>query len=153
MLGNAEEVIRFLFEQDREKIWEIKEYKSKRSLNQNAYFYKLIGEIADNLRVSKAEIHLKLLKDYGQSEVISVLSEIDISGYFRYYEEIGKGTVNDKEFTHYRIYKGSSEMNTKEMSILLDGTVKEAEQLGIPTLTEKEIERLFDTNAGRRDCK
>lgn len=153
MLGNAEEVIRFLFEQDREKIWEIKEYKSKRSLNQNAYFYKLIGEIADNLRVSKAEIHLKLLKDYGQSEVISVLSEIDISGYFRYYEEIGKGTVNGKEFTHYRVYKGSSEMNTKEMSILLDGTVKEAEQLGIPTLTEKEIERLFETNAGRRDCK
>lgn len=153
MLGNSEEVIRFLFEQDREKIWEIKEYKSKRSLNQNAYFYKLIGEIADNLRVSKAEIHLKLLKDYGQSEVISVLSEIDISGYFRYYEEIGKGTVNGKEFTHYRVYKGSSEMNTKEMSILLDGTVKEAEQLGIPTLTEKEIERLFDTNAGRRDCK
>lgn len=153
MLGNAEEVIRFLFEQDREKIWEIKEYKSKRSLNQNAYFYKLIGEIADNLRVSKAEIHLKLLKDYGQSEIISVLSEIDISGYFRYYEEIGKGTVNGKEFTHYRVYKGSSEMNTKEMSILLDGTVKEAEQLGIPTLTEKEIERLFDANAGRRDCK
>lgn len=153
MLGNAEEVIRFLFEQDREKIWEIKEYKSKRSLNQNAYFYKLIGEIADNLRVSKAEIHLKLLKDYGQSEIISVLSEIDISGYFRYYEEIGEGTVNGKEFTHYRIYKGSSEMDTKEMSILLDGTVKEAEQLGIPTLTEKEIERLFDTNAGRRDYK
>lgn len=153
MLGNAEEVIKFLFEQDREKIWEIKEYKSKRSLNQNAYFYKLIGEIADNLRVSKAEIHLKLLKDYGQSEIISVLSEIDISGYFRYYEEIGKGTVNGKEFTHYRVYKGSSEMNTKEMSILLDGTVKEAEQLGIPTLTEKEIERLFDANAGRRDCK
>ena len=150
MLGNAEEVIRFLFEQDREKIWEIKEYKSKRSLNQNAYFYKLIGEIADNLRVSKAEIHLKLLKDYGQSEVISVLSEIDISGYFRYYEEIGKGTVNGKEFTHYRIYKGSSEMNTKEMSILLDGTVKEAQDLGIPTLSPTEI---FDTNAGRRDCK
>ena len=47
MLGNAEEIIKFLFEQDREKIWEIKEYKSKRSLNQNAYFYKLIGEIAD----------------------------------------------------------------------------------------------------------
>lgn len=150
MLGNAEEVIRFLFEQDREKIWEIKEYKSKRSLNQNAYFYKLIGEIADNLRVSKAEIHLKLLKDYGQSEVISVLSEIDISGYFRYYEEIGKGTVNGKEFTHYRIYKGSSEMNTKEMSILLDGTIKEAQDLGIPTLSPAEI---FDTNAGRRDCK
>ena len=150
MLGNAEEVIRFLFEQDREKIWEIKEYKSKRSLNQNAYFYKLIGEIADNLRVSKAEIHLKLLKDYGQSEVISVLSEIDISGYFRYYEEIGKGTVNGKEFTHYRIYKGSSEMDTKEMSILLDGTIKEAQDLGIPTLSPAEI---FDTNAGRRDCK
>ena len=47
MLVNAEEVIKFLFEQDKEKIWEIKEYKSKRSLSQNAYFYKLNGEIAD----------------------------------------------------------------------------------------------------------
>ena len=74
MLGSAEEIIKFLFEQDREKIWEIKEYKSKRSLNQNAYFYKLIGEIADLLKVSKTEIHLKMLKEYGQSEIISVLS-------------------------------------------------------------------------------
>ena len=153
MLGNAEEVIRFLFEQDREKIWEIKEYKSKRSLNQNAYFYKLIGEIADLLKVSKTEINLKMLKEYGQSEIISVLSSVDVKPFFRYYEEIGRGTVNGKEFTHYRIYKGSSEMNSKEMSILIDGTVKEAEQLGIPTLTEKEIERLFDANAGRRNCK
>ena len=150
MLGNAEEIIKFLFEQDREKIWEIKEYKSKRSLNQNAYFYKLSGEIADLLKVSKTEIHLKLLKEYGQSEIISVLSAVDIKPFFRYYEEIGKGTVNGKEFTHYRIYKGSSEMDTKELSILLAGTVKEAQDLGIPTLTAAEI---FDTNAGRRDCK
>ena len=121
-------------------------------MNQNAYFYKLIGEIADLLKVSKTEIHLKMLKEYGQSEVISVLSAVDVKPFFRYYEEIGKGTVNGKEFTHYRIYKGSSEMNTKEMSILLDGTVKEAQELGIPTLTAAEIE-IFDTNAGRRDCK
>ena len=89
MLGNAEEVIRFLFEQDREKIWEIKEYKSKRSLSQNAYFYKLIGEIADLLKVSKTEIHLKMLKEYGQSEVISVLSAVDVKPFFSAKKIIG----------------------------------------------------------------
>ena len=142
MIGNAEAIIQYLFQQDREKLYEVREYKQKRSLTANAYFWVLVNEIANVTNQSKDEIHLQMLKEYGQNEVFSIRSDIDVSRYLKYYEEIGKGKVNGKEFTHYRVFKGSSEMDSREMAILISGVIQEAEQLGIPTLTPNEIARL-----------
>ena len=127
---------------DREKLFEIKDYKQHRSLSQNAYAWKLINELANKLNRTKEDVYLEMLKDYGQCEVISIKSNINPNGYFKYYEPIGKGYVNCTEFTHYRIYKGSSEFTTLEMKYFLDGIIQECEQLGIPTLTQNEIEMM-----------
>ena len=142
MIGNGQKIIEWLFAQDRDKIFEIKEYKPKRSRNQNSYAWELITQIGNEARKSKEEVYLDMLKHYGQSEVVSMLSSINPNGYFKYYEKIGTGIVNNKEFCHYKIFKGSSEFDSKEMSIFIDGVVQEAENLGIPTLTPREIERL-----------
>ena len=142
MIGNSQEIISWLFQQDRDKVFEVKEHKEKRSLNANAYAWSLITKIADALRTSKEECYLEMLKRYGQSEIVSVLSQIDVSGYFKYYEPLATATLQGKEFTHYKIYKGSSEYNSLEMSILIDGIVSEAKELGIETIPPKEIERL-----------
>ncbi len=141
MTGTCEKIIQWLFNQDREKLFDIKEHKEKRSLSQNAYCWKLITEMADVLRLSKEEVYLQMLKSYGQSEIVSMLSSINPAGYFKYYEAIGTGIVNDKEFTHYKIFKGSSEFDTKEMSIFIDGVIQECTNLGIPTLTPEEVKR------------
>ena len=85
-----------------------------------------------------------MLIDYGQSEMISILSEINVKGYFKYYKLAGTSILNGKEFNHYKIYKGSSEYNTKEMSILLEGAVQEAKNLGIKTKEDYEIEKLIE---------
>ena len=142
MIGTPQEIISWLFQQDRDKVFEVKEHKEKRSLNANAYAWSLITKIADALRTSKEECYLEMLKRYGQSEIVSVLSQIDVSGYFKYYEPLATATLQGKEFTHYKIYKGSSEYDTREMSILIDGIVSEAKELGIETIPPKEIERL-----------
>lgn len=142
MVGKADEVIKWLLNQDREKLFEIKPYRQKRSLNANAYAWVLINEIANRLRTSKDEVYLEMLKRYGQSKVISVLSEIDISRFVKYYEEIGKGHVEGKEFTHYRCFIGSSEYDSREMAILIDGIVDEAKELGIDTLPTTAVERM-----------
>lgn len=142
MVGKADEVIKWLLNQDREKLFEIKPYRQKRSLNANAYAWVLINEIANRLRTSKDEVYLEMLKRYGQSKVISVLSEIDISRFVKYYEEIGKGHVEGKEFTHYRCFIGSSEYDSREMAILIDGIVDEAQELGIDTLPTTAVERM-----------
>lgn len=142
MIGKAEELVRWLWNQDRDKVFEIKEHKEKRSLNANAYAWSLIGKIADTLRTSKDEVYLTMLKRYGQSEMVSVLSSIDVTGYFKYFEPIATATLQGKEFTHYKIFKGSSEYDTREMAILIDGIISEAKDLEIETLPPNEVERL-----------
>ena len=124
-------------------VFEVIEHHEKRSLSANAYAWALINKIADALRKSKEEVYLQMLKDYGQSEFVSVLSSIDVKGYFKYYEEYGKGHVEGREFTHYKVYKGSSEFDSKEMSVLIDGIIQEARQLGIETITPAEKERMI----------
>lgn len=142
MIGKPEELVKWLFNQDRDKVFEVKEHKEKRSLNSNSYAWLLIGKIADVTRASKEEIYLKMLERYGQSEVVSVLSEIDVKGYFKYYSVFGHARLNGKDFTHYKVYKGSSEYDSKEMAILIDGIISEAKELDIETLPPNEVERL-----------
>lgn len=139
MIGNAIQIIQWLYNQDKDKRFSIKEYREKRSLDQNAYAWKLITEIGNVVRKSKEEVYLDMLKHYGQSEVVSILSSINPSGYFKYYEAIGTGIVNNKEFTHYRIYKGSSEFDKSEMNIFIDGIIQECDNLNIPHLTREDI--------------
>lgn len=127
---------------DKEYVVQVKEYHKKRSLDANAYCWHLINELGNVLRLKKEEVYIQMLKSYGQSEIISVRSDVDINGYVKYYDEIGKGFVGDKEFTHYRAYKGSSEFDTREMSILLDGIIQECKEQGIETMTPREIEEL-----------
>lgn len=140
MLGNAEAIIQWLFQQgDKDKLYEIKEKKNKRSLTQNSYYWSLLNQLASSLRQDNNNLHFMMLQRYGVYEVISVRSDIEVRGYFKYYKEIGHGTVNGKEFTHYKVYKGSSQMDSKEFSVLLDGLISECEEQGIPTLTPAEI--------------
>lgn len=145
MVGKANKLITYLVGQleiNKDKEFEIKEYKPKRSRNSNNYAWLLITKIADALRLDKEEVYLDMLKHYGQSEMVSVLSEIDVKGYFKYYEKVGETVLNGKEFSHYKIFKGSSEYDSKQMSIFLDGIVQEAKQLDIDTITPAELDKL-----------
>lgn len=118
--------------------YEIERKRKKRSTDANAFCWKLCTEIANVLRTDKDSIYVDMLKKYGQSDIVSVLSTVDVKGYFKYYDEFGKGTVNGKEFTHYKVYKGSSEYDTREMSILIDGIIDEAKALDIEVISERE---------------
>jgi hypothetical protein len=142
LVGNAEQIIHWLFNQEKDKLFEIKENSKHRTLTQNAYAWSLINELANKLNISKEDMYLKMLKDYGQSTILSIKQEIDISGFFKYYEIIGESELNGKIFTHIKVFKGSSQFNTKEMTIFLNGIIQECESVGIPTLTEEQIKKL-----------
>lgn len=142
IVGKPQNLVQWLFNQDKEKLFEIKEYKEKRSLSQNAYAWKLITELANQLRKSKEEVYMQMLKDYGQSTLIVVANEINIHGYIKYYEKIKSFKNNNRTFIEYKVFKGSSEFDSKEMSIFIDGIIQECKQLGIETLNSDEIARL-----------
>ena len=143
MIGTAEEIIHWLFEQPNgEHLYEIKERKRKRTLTQNAYYWSMLNQLGKALRIPTSELHFRMLKEHAPFEVVSVRSDIDVDGYFRYYETLGTGCANGQEFTHYRIYKGSSRMDSAEFSRLIDGAREECEAQGISVLTREEISRL-----------
>lgn len=120
----------------------IGKYREKRSLNANNYAWKLITDIGNATRQSKDDVYFLMLKRYGQSEMFSALAHIPFGEYVKYYEEAGESTLNGKLFKHYRVYKGSSEFDTKEMSVFIDGIVGEAKELGIQTDTPDQIAKM-----------
>ncbi len=132
--GNLEKLI--------DKEVDVIEHKEKRSLSQNNYAWKLINEIASVLNTSKEEAYMSMLERYAPSEKVSMIDEINPKGYFKYYKQIGTGQVKGKNFIHYLIYKGSSEYDTKEMSVFIDGVISECKTLGIETLSEEEIAKM-----------
>jgi len=144
---NNMEPLNELLNNDKLKVAKIDNKKKKRSLNANAYCWKLCTEIANVLRASKDEIYIKMLKRYGQSSIVSVMDEAVpvFMKSVKYAEECGHGVVNDRNFTHIKVFMGSSEYDTKQMAILIDGIVSEAKALGISTMTPAEIEKLKDS--------
>lgn len=128
----------------------VKRITQRRSLNANAYFHVLVGQIAEKLKISKPRAKNMLLGRYGQREltdsgqvIISVLSEIDmLEREDIHCVPVGYATLNDKEFTHYAVIRPSHTYDNAEMAALITGTVDEAKELGIPTETPDEIARM-----------
>lgn len=140
--GSADEVIRWLLNQDREKTFTVKERKKKRSLSQNGYYWALNDKLAGKLRISRDELHELMLRRYAPCEVLTVLKTVPLQDYFEHAEIFAEGELNGKEYNHVRIYKGSSKMDSSEFARLLDGIRDECEAQGIQTMTRSEIAAL-----------
>lgn len=144
MVGTAKELIVHLIRLPDNKKYEVKEYREKRSLNANNYYWELLTQLGNVLRMDKEDLHFQLLQKYGQSEMISVVADVDMKNYLKYYAEAGESVLNGKIFKHYKVYKGSSEMDKKEMSILINGLVEECKAQDIETKTPAEINSLLE---------
>ncbi len=130
----------------------IKAYRKKRSLDANSYFHVLVGKIADVTGTSKPAIKNQLLSRYGQYDM-------DEDGIIHFIIRDDKD-VSDREDIHlqptsatrvlddgklyrvYRVIRGSHTYDSYEMAKLIDGTVSEAEELGIETMTPSQIREM-----------
>jgi hypothetical protein len=128
---------------------EISKQKKKRSLDANSYAWVLITKIADTLRTSKEELYIEMLKRYGQreKELISIIDdekalEMIHKALNNHCCVVGEGSINGKQFKHLAVLIGSSQYDTRQMAILIDGIVSEAKGLDIETLTPKELQEL-----------
>ena len=64
MIGTSNKIITYLLEQAKDKQFEIKEYRQKRSLDSNAYCWVLLGKLQDKLHIPKEEIkNIRLMKE------------------------------------------------------------------------------------------
>jgi hypothetical protein len=116
---------------------EIKQERPKRSLDANAYFWVLVGKIANVIGNTNDFVYEQAIKDYSK----------------RYYMQIPKSDLGEKRQTYrfieiieetensYKIFgwKGSSKFDTKSMAFLIDGIVYEAKDLDIETMTPAQL--------------
>ena len=124
---------------------DIKKHSEKRSLSANAYFWKLCDSIAKVVKSDKYTIYLLQLSKYGCFVDVEVIKEAlpALKQKFRYVEELDDGLIEMRPSVTARCYFGSSHYSKKEMSDLIDGTVRDAQDLGIETWTDEEIRRLI----------
>ena len=146
---------------------EIRKRRKKRSLDANAYYWKLASEAAEALHVSKPYIHNYLLRRYGQIEVIdgqamyivlpdTAAARESVDEAQSYHLKPTSQVKQGKDGAMYRTYmmlKGSSSYDTREMSHLIDGLVSECREMGIETLPPEELERMMAAYAEKMEKK
>lgn len=146
----------------------IVQYRKKRSLDANAYYWTLLTKFADVIGLSNPEAHNMMLRGYGQSEIFdgkAVYVTIPDT------EEAEKKVNNATDYhlaptsqvrlgndgvmyRTYRLLRGSRTYDTKEMSRLIDGLITCCKEAGIPETeiaspNEKEIlEERYGVNFG-----
>ena len=119
---------------------EVKQYRKGRSLDANGLLWKMCTEIAAIIHSSKDEVYLQMLERYGQFTHIIVKQEAveRIKQEWRTVRELGEVTINGKTGMQLQCYYGSHMYDSKEFSILLDGVISEAKELGIDVMSESE---------------
>ena len=117
-------------------IMELKEIKSKRTLQQNKYMWALIHKIAQHEEQTEVEIYTSALEE-ANAKYIYLLgipeAENELRKNFRAVKVVRPTYENGKEYFVYKCFVGSSKLNTKEMCKLLDIIIMWAEEIGIET--------------------
>lgn len=122
-------------------------HRAKRSLDANALLWACLGNIADALRADKWEIYLRMLKRYGKYTHICVKPNVvdAVKAQWRECEVIGEVNINGQKAVQMLCYFGSSTLNTKEFSVLLDGVISEMKEMGLETPTSREMQMALES--------
>ena len=146
MIGKPDELIKWLLNQDRSKLFEVKQHREKRSLNANALLWKCLGEMAEVLRCDKWDVYLMMLRRYGKYTYICVMPDAveSVKKQWRECETLGDLVINGKKAVQMLCFFGSSTYDSKEFSVLLDGVISEMKEMGLETPMDKELERVIE---------
>ena len=130
---------------------EIKEKKAGRSLDANAYCWVLCDKIAatKGLLMKKTDVYKQAVRDYGVTLVMPVKDDL-MGDIIRWHEKSALGASCDvigacknyEGYTNVRFFYGSSGYDTQQMSVLLDGLIADAQELGIQTETPDQIAKM-----------
>lgn len=120
-----------------------------RSLDANAYFHVLCDRLRQKLNVSMARMKNELITSYGQIDYLEEGVPII------YKTNAPPERILELEEAHmkfmkqgedgaywYKVYRGSHTYDSHEMHVLLEGTIAEAQEQGIETMTPNEVRRM-----------
>lgn len=127
----------------------IKKWSKPRSLNANAYAWALIDKIAAKSKESPADYYKRLIKETGIKTTIVCVPNQAVAKLLEGWEHNGTGWVGERMdskidgCTNIRLIYGSSSFDSSEMARFIHYVVQDAESLGIPTVTDEEMNRML----------
>ena len=129
----------------------VQKWRDHRSNDANAYFHVLVNAIAMNRGLTDDEVKRQLVEDYGvvdrdQNGAVGFMLREGIdphraAEYVRFYKTVER---DGKRFNCYLLLKRTREMNSQEMSRLIEGAVTAAKELGIDTDTPEQKMRFLN---------
>lgn len=136
---------------DKELELTVKPRSKKRSLTANRYMWALCREIGNALNISDREVYRNAIRNVGVYQDFGNLTPQNEATLKVAWGRQGIGWVTERldyepdgNNVILRCYYGSSDYNSKQMSKLIDDLKQDAEQLGINTMTDKEIALLIE---------
>lgn len=130
---------------------DVKEYKRRRSLDANSYFWVLCGKLANKIGLPKDEVYRSLIRDVGDNYEVLPIRNDAVDKWIANWKAKGVGWVCEilgasklDGYTNVITYYGSSVYDSKQMSTLINLIVQECRQQGIETMTEAELALLMD---------
>jgi hypothetical protein len=149
-----EQIVDDLKDKDKLSI-EIKQYKERRSLDANAYFFVLADKLAERLRTTKEEIYRNAIKDIGGVSETVCVKTCAVERLCEGWTKNGLGWQTDtfpskiEGCTNVILYYGSSTYDTDQMSRLIEHIVQDCHAVGIETRSPDEIANLLSMWEGR----
>ena len=152
MVGTSNKLITYLIEQAKDKQFELKEYREKRSKDANAYCWVLCDNIAKALTtpeavVTKEVVYKDAILQIGTFEPM-IIEEKAFDNFKRIWSKQGLGflvqEVSRKDkCVKVHCYYGSSTYDSKEMSLLIELLVELAKSLNLEIKPQAEIDSLL----------
>ena len=129
---------------------EVREYRKKRSLDANAYFWVLCDKLAEATNQPKEAVYRESIRNIGGNSTIVRVSTVAADKLRENWHKNGLGWVSDElpcrflGYTNVVLYYGSSTYDTAQMSRLIDNIVQDCRAVGIETLPPEKLEALKD---------
>lgn len=127
---------------------EIKEYRERRSLDANAYFWTLCDKLAESTGISKTEIYRQSIREIGGNTEIICIPTKGVDKLVSGWQHNGLGWITDTTdsklpgCTNVILYYGSSTYDKSQMARLIDNIVQDCKAVGIETMTPAQLDRL-----------
>lgn len=123
---------------------DIKQHREKRSLDANAYYWKLCGDLARAVGEKPEDIYLRHIKDIGnystlcvQEKALADFKQKWTSGHLGRFIETRESKI--PRCVTVLAYYGSSDFDRTQMSRLIDNLIQDCEAVGVEILPPDKI--------------
>lgn len=127
----------------------LKEYRQRRSLDANAYFWILCGKLSATLKIPSVELYRQYIKDIGDNFQILPIRDDAKDKWTKMWGNHGIGWVCDdlgmgkiEGYSNIICYYGSSEYDTTQMARLIYLIVQDCKDQNVETMSPQELNAL-----------